>query len=251
MTLRDHITVLTAGAGATGIALVAVVVFVLERGESMGQVDAVLREPAAAISSGALGLVTTDVEEWPAGHARVVRVDGTSRSVGRNGLQTDVDPRALEVAAGERDRFTANVEGSDQTYRVLTVPLGSDIDEKHLPHVFERFYRASTARALPGAGLGLAIVREVADAHGWHASAGAAPGGSCLVRLDLRPDERRDDPEPSEGSGAAATRWPGLLSAAGATLRPRACWRRPTRRRCTPSTGRWSTATSACASTGR
>ncbi len=43
---------------------------------------------------------------------------------------------------------------------------GPGIDERDLPHVVERFYRSSTARALPGAGLGLAIVREVADYDG-------------------------------------------------------------------------------------
>jgi hypothetical protein len=35
-----------------------------------------------------------------------------------------------------------------------------------LPHVFDRFYRATQSRGLPGAGLGLAIVCQVADAHG-------------------------------------------------------------------------------------
>lgn len=42
---------------------------------------------------------------------------------------------------------------------------GPGIPEKHLPHVFERFYRAAPA-GTPGTGLGLAIVREIALQHG-------------------------------------------------------------------------------------
>ena len=49
--------------------------------------------------------------------------------------------------------------------------------------MFDRFYRASSARALPGSGLGLAIVREVAEAHGGSVSAEDAPGGGALLRL--------------------------------------------------------------------
>jgi len=52
-------------------------------------------------------------------------------------------------------------------------------------HVFDRFYRAANARSLPGAGLGLAIVREVAEAHGGSVSAEEAYGGGALLRLHL------------------------------------------------------------------
>ena len=73
MTLRDRITVLTTAAVATGVALVAVIVFVAEYGESMDEVDALLREKAAKVSGNAVELVSADVEEWDLGHARVVR----------------------------------------------------------------------------------------------------------------------------------------------------------------------------------
>jgi two-component system sensor histidine kinase CiaH len=48
---------------------------------------------------------------------------------------------------------------------------GPGIDPKDLPHLFDRFYRGSRERGISGGGLGLAIGRWVAEAHGGHISA--------------------------------------------------------------------------------
>jgi len=62
---------------------------------------------------------------------------------------------------------------------------GPGFSEEDRPLVFDRFYRSAAARAMPGAGLGLAIVREVAEAHGGTVAAENAAGGGALVRLSL------------------------------------------------------------------
>ncbi|GAC1514942.1 MAG: hypothetical protein NVS2B16_22470 [Chloroflexota bacterium] len=62
---------------------------------------------------------------------------------------------------------------------------GPGIAVDDLPHVFDRFYRSTTARATPGSGLGLAIVRQVAETHGGSVSAETAVGGGALLRLSL------------------------------------------------------------------
>ncbi len=64
---------------------------------------------------------------------------------------------------------------------------GPGIAAEDRPHIFERFYRATAARSLPGSGLGLSIVREVAEAHGGTVTAEEAPGGGALLRLRLAP----------------------------------------------------------------
>jgi two-component system sensor histidine kinase MprB len=62
---------------------------------------------------------------------------------------------------------------------------GPGIDPADLPFVFDRFYRAPASRSAPGAGLGLAVVREIALGHGGTVTAGPAPGGGTIVRLTL------------------------------------------------------------------
>ena len=62
---------------------------------------------------------------------------------------------------------------------------GPGFSDEDRPLVFERFYRSAAARAMPGAGLGLAIVREVAEAHGGTVVAENAQDGGAVVRLSL------------------------------------------------------------------
>jgi two-component system, OmpR family, sensor histidine kinase MprB len=62
---------------------------------------------------------------------------------------------------------------------------GPGIAEQDLPRVFDRFYRATGARTMPGSGLGLSIVRQVAVRHGGAVWAGRAPEGGALLVLRL------------------------------------------------------------------
>ncbi|MFF0299095.1 ATP-binding protein [Streptomyces sp. NPDC004562] len=62
---------------------------------------------------------------------------------------------------------------------------GPGIDAADVPRVFDRFYRADSARALPGSGLGLSIVQRVVDAHGGRAGVARSARGGALLRIDL------------------------------------------------------------------
>jgi two-component system, OmpR family, sensor histidine kinase MprB len=65
--------------------------------------------------------------------------------------------------------------------RVLVGDQGPGIAPEDLPHIFGRFYRAPGARGMPGAGLGLAIVRSVAQANGGTVEVRTGPGGSAFT----------------------------------------------------------------------
>lgn len=72
---------------------------------------------------------------------------------------------------------------------VIVRDRGPGIAPEELGRVFDRFHRAESARTLPGSGLGLSIVREIAERHGGDAAAANAPDGGAVVsfRLPARP----------------------------------------------------------------
>ena len=81
-------------------------------------------------------------------------------------------------------------EGGTVTVRlddgVLTVSdEGPGISEADLPHVFDRFYRSSEARTLPGSGLGLSIVRRAAERHGGTVTAESPEGGGSVFTMTV------------------------------------------------------------------
>ena len=73
---------------------------------------------------------------------------------------------------------------SDGQARIAVRDEGEGIVADHLPHVFERFYRADGARGRSsgGTGLGLAIARAIVRAHGGDITVASAPGqGTTFV----------------------------------------------------------------------
>ncbi len=64
---------------------------------------------------------------------------------------------------------------------------GEGIPLEHLPHVFERFYKAAstTGLASPGSGLGLAIVKAIVQRHHGRVNATSTPGAGTTMRIEL------------------------------------------------------------------
>jgi two-component system sensor histidine kinase MprB len=96
-----------------------------------------------------------------------------------------VDPVLVERAVGNlldnAVKYSppgAPIEVAVREGEVVVTDHGPGIAEEDLPRIFDRFYRAATARAKPGAGLGLAIVREAAEAHGGQATAESSASGA-------------------------------------------------------------------------
>lgn len=72
--------------------------------------------------------------------------------------------------------------------RVSVRDHGPGIDEVDRDRVFDRFYRSPSARATPGSGLGLSIVKQVVDAHGGTVFTKPAEGGGTIVGFELPVD---------------------------------------------------------------
>jgi two-component system sensor histidine kinase MprB len=106
-------------------------------------------------------------------------------------VQVRVDPVLVERAVGNlldnAVKYSppgAPIEVTVREGEVVVADHGPGIAEEDLPRIFDRFYRAAAARSKPGSGLGLALVREAAEAHGGHASAESSSGGARF-RLTL------------------------------------------------------------------
>ena len=68
---------------------------------------------------------------------------------------------------------------------LLVADEGHGITDSDLPHVFDRFYRSPEARTLPGSGLGLSIVRQVAERHGGQVRVERSERGGAAFRLEI------------------------------------------------------------------
>jgi two-component system sensor histidine kinase MtrB len=78
-------------------------------------------------------------------------------------------------------------DGHGGTQLVVAVrDHGDGLPAAAIPHLFDRFYKADTARARSeGSGLGLAIARENARLHGGHIQAGNHPDGGAVFTVSL------------------------------------------------------------------
>jgi len=81
--------------------------------------------------------------------------------------------------------LSANLDDSELT--IIVADQGIGIAKKHLPRLFERFYRVDKARSrkLGGTGLGLAIVKHIAQAHGGQVTVKSTPGKGSTFTIHL------------------------------------------------------------------
>ncbi|MBI5743879.1 MAG: heavy metal sensor histidine kinase [Elusimicrobia bacterium] len=109
-----------------------------------------------------------------------LRADGDAGQLGRlflNLLENAVkfSPRGGEVGV--------RVYSDGGRPAVKVSDSGAGIPLKDLPHIFKRFYRADSSRSSAGFGLGLAIAKSIADAHGAELEAGNQPAGGAVFTI--------------------------------------------------------------------
>jgi signal transduction histidine kinase len=72
--------------------------------------------------------------------------------------------------------------------KVVVRNVGPAIPDDEIARIFEPFYQSERSRSSEGAGLGLAIVAAIAEAHGWpvEVSSSAEHGTAFMVRMSTR-----------------------------------------------------------------
>jgi PAS domain S-box-containing protein len=108
---------------------------------------------------------------------------------------------------GGRVRVTAAADG--QEWRIDVQDSGIGIPPAEIGHLFDRFFRASNATTAgrPGSGLGLSIVKEVAELHGGRVEVTSTLGSGTTFHLFLpvtvgsppRPELALEGPPPADG----------------------------------------------------
>lgn len=145
-----------------------------------GEVENELAEPFD------LAVLAADVAtryERRTGRQIVVVADSTLVVAQRAGVQ-----RALSCLLDNAQKFDSSdgpIEVTVHDREVAVADRGLGIPEHEIALIFERFHRADEARTMPGSGLGLSIVREVAQRHGGEAFARNRDGGGAVVGFSL------------------------------------------------------------------
>jgi len=172
--------------------------------------DAILRDVSQQIDE--LAVLVTDIVDLARGvepnlEIEDVRLDLlVEQTVARarrlspgNTFILDLEPCLVRGVPSRLERAVANLLDNACKWSPPEAPIevkvsrgtvsvrdhGQGIDDADLPLVFDRFYRASSARALPGTGLGLAIVRQVAESNGGRVSVERPSDGGALLRIEL------------------------------------------------------------------
>jgi signal transduction histidine kinase len=150
------------------------------------EVEGLLRavaERTGAAANGEGRAVIVEPAEVPAVAADAVWLEQALANMASN---------ALQHGAGQV-RLTARQRNGSLELHVLDE--GRGFPPGFASHAFERFTRGDAARSPGGAGLGLLIVRAIAEAHGGRAGAANREGGGADVWLTLPVGSRRSRPD--------------------------------------------------------
>ena len=82
-------------------------------------------------------------------------------------------------------RVHVRASGDDDELIVRVIDTGKGIPPEQLPYIFEKYYQAGREGRSVGAGLGLAIARQIVDAHGGRISAESTPEEGTTVEVVL------------------------------------------------------------------
>jgi heavy metal sensor kinase len=107
----------------------------------------------------------------------------------------------------ESGTITVRAVKVDPGILVTVADTGSGISSEDLPHIFDRFYRVEKSRSARGAGLGLAIAKEIAQAYGGtiQAQSGKGQGTTFTLHFPHTPSANPSVGRREEAGSAIAT----------------------------------------------
>jgi len=114
-----------------------------------------------------------------------LHVRGDARRLQRM-MATLLDNAVKYTPAGGKVVVSVSADGG--LAKSMVKDTGGGISRKHLPHIFERFYRGDASRSQPGSGLGLSLARAIARAHGGDIIVESEPGKGSTFMVTISVD---------------------------------------------------------------
>ena len=170
--------------------------------------DAILRDIRAEVDeltslSSELSALASDqrlVEDPTAVYLGEIATEIALRASRRTGRVVTVvanDSQVVTVRHGQLERALSNLVDNALKFCPVALPVeiivtnnridvvdhGPGISDADKPLVFDRFYRAAATRALPGSGLGIALVKQFANDHGASVAVSDTQGGGATVTI--------------------------------------------------------------------
>lgn len=112
--------------------------------------------------------------------------------------------RALENLFGNALRYTENdgeititADESDECITITFSDTGCGIAEKDISHLFDLFYRGTNSRREQGLGIGLSVVKDIVDLHGWSIDIRSELGKGSDFIIRIPKNTNRTDGEPT------------------------------------------------------
>ena len=88
-------------------------------------------------------------------------------------------------ASDRGDRVNVAIKRTSEGVALSVTDTGRGIEAEYVPHVFERFYKVDSSRSDGGTGIGLAIVKHIAQAHDGDVSVESAPGSGSIFTVSF------------------------------------------------------------------
>ncbi|MFC5404857.1 sensor histidine kinase [Cohnella soli] len=90
------------------------------------------------------------------------------------------------IRYGKDGRYLGiQLAADEQSVSISVTDKGKGIPQEHQAHVFERFYRADSGRQGDGLGIGLAIVKDIVEAHKGSIEMNSTPNVETVFRITL------------------------------------------------------------------
>ena len=112
--------------------------------------------------------------------------------------------RALENLFGNALRYTEDdgeititADESDECITITFSDTGCGIAEKDISHLFDLFYRGTNSRREQGLGIGLSVVKDIVDLHGWNIAIRSELGKGSDFIIRIPKNTNRTDGEPT------------------------------------------------------